>query len=520
MVAEHLLRAERILASNPINAAALNTSLKLGGLESTANTLLSSDNALAKAFGVVMLESSQGAAGRKSTAAMVQHMREQAYMRNIAEFNDLYTTFRKGEGIGVFTEAWDGKGYREFNRRIFAEIEARGRGSRSEANAAVRKAADAIQAGYDAMRIDQQTVGTAGHARLGKDSLGYQPHRLSAAKVAGLTPEQQTAIRKVLSEQFQDGEKNPKNVKLEPGASGPQQGFDKAFADKLAAKYLETAKRRAMGGFDVPLHLHDPQAADIVFDTVKALNLKPDEAEHLLGKFSRGGAGHTKSRLNMDLSVPIPDGKGGMMPLMELFDQDALGLYRGYARRVSGEVALTKYGIQGKKGLNVYREGIVATGGDAATLRAFDQVAAEFLNTPFGDHNHKYMDNLRITTSLSRLGGMGFTQMGEYGNGLVAVGVHRTLASIGSFRRLAKEVGQLAKGNDSTNALLRDFDLQGGTLGIDQYHTTRLFDVPDNDIQLYSGENIGLGTRVLRAGGNLQAVLSGHRMITAVQTRG
>lgn len=520
MIAGYQLNAERIVAQNPINEDALKTYLKLGGLESTNNTLLSSNNVMAKAFGTVALESSQGAAGRKPTAAIVQHMREQAYMRNIGEFNDLYHTFRKGEGVGVFSEAWNGKAYKEFNRRIFAEIEARSRGVGSEANPAVRKAVDKFEAGYNAMRVDQQTVGTVGHARLGTDSMGYQPHRMSAARAAALTPEQNAAIRDILSEQFQDGSKNSKDHKLEAGASGPVRGFDKAFSDTLATKYLETAKRRAMGGYDVPLHLHDPQAADIVYDTAKALNLKPDEADRLLGKFSRGGAGHTKGRLTMDLSAPIPDGKGGTMTLMELFDQDALGLYRGYARRVSGEVALAKYGIMGKKGLNVYREGIVATGGDAKTLRAFDQTAAEFLNTPFGEHNHKYMDNLRILTSLSRLGGMGFTQLGEYGNGLAALGVARTLSAMGSFKRLAKEVGQLSKGADSTNAILKDFDLQGGTLGIDEYHTTRLFDVPDNDIQLYSGENIGMGTRALRAGGNLQAMLSGHRMITAVQTRG
>lgn len=503
MVAEHLARAQQMLAANPIDKKALNTSLKLAGMESTGLRLLASESPVARAVGMTLLEGTTGAGGRRRTAAMAQAVRERIYNRHMTEYDSLYHQFRKGQGKGLVMEAWDGTARREFNSQVFAELEARAdtpAGKTFADNPAVVRAADLFERGMTAMRVEQQHVGTVGYARLGATSRGYVPHRLDPAKVLKLTASQQAKLRAVLTEQFVD----------------PQNGFDQAFSQKLATKYLERAIERAKGAYDVPFNLHSPDAADIVRDTLEALHLPGEELEKLMGKFARGGAGHTKRRLRIQMDKDIGEG----MKMQDLFVTDVPNLFRGYARRVSGEVALAQYGIMGKKGLNVLRKSLETTGASADDMHAFDQIAAEFLNTPYGSHNHKYMDNIRIATSLARLGGMGFTQMAEYGNGLAALGVTRTFAAIGALPRLRNEVKALKRGAGASNPILHSLDTLGGHIGLDDYNLTRLFDVKDNDIQMYSSERLGVFTRSLRAAGNFQAMVSGHRVITAVQTRG
>jgi hypothetical protein len=503
MVAEHLARAEAILAANPIDESALKTSLRHIGMESTGIRLLASDSPVARAVGVTLLEGTTGAGGRRRTAAMAQAVRERLYNQGMIEYDALHSQFRKGEGISAVRDAWDGKARKQFNARVFDEIEARmgkAGGASFDANPAVVKAADLWERGMNLMRVEQQHMDVVGSARLGATSRGYVTHRMDPAAVLRLTPAQQKAVREVLSGQFVD----------------PSNGFDKKFSDILAVKYLEKAREKAKGGYDVPMNLHSPEAADIVRDSLEAMNLGADEVEKLMGKYSRGGAGHTKRRLRLDLTADIGDG----MKLRDLFNTDIPNLYRSYARRVSGEVALAQYGIMGKKGLNVLRKALAETKASADDMKSFDQIAAEFLNTPFGDWNHKFMDNVRIATSAARLGGMGFTQLGEYGNGLAAVGVQRVFSAIGGIPRLAKEVTMLKRGGEVKNPILQSIDTFGGHLGLDDYNLTRMFDVKDNDIQMYSSERIGVATRALRAAGHLQASMSGHRMITAVQTRG
>lgn len=504
MATEMTARSARIMAANPVDETRLDPATRLGGMESTGVTLLRSKSVVARAIGTVLLEGTTGAAGRRRTAALAQHARERVYNSELTGYMDLYHLYRKQNGYGLISEAWNGTGFKKFEREVFLEIERRAdeTGYVPHENQLIRDAADMVERGFEKMRVEQQHIQTVGHARLGDTSKGYVPHRIKGAALALMSENKAAirALRRELSRQFQ----------------GPENGFDADFSDKLATKYVEQAIRRAKGGADVPMNLHTSEAADIVQDALTAMKLDPSEVEKIMGKFSRGGASHTKKRLRLNLDADIGDGK----KLADLFDTSVSNLYRGYSRRVSGEVALAQFGIMGKKGLMVARAAMDATGATTAELRAFDQVAAEFLNTPFGEHNHKWMDNARIATSLARLGGMGFTQFGEYGNALAALGAQRMFATIGDFGRLRSEIAAIHKGNPVENPILKDLDTLGGHLGLDEYVNTRLFDVPDNDIQVYGPEQVGVVTRFLRAGANAQAILSGHRMILGAQVRG
>jgi len=235
----------------------------------------------------------------------------------------------------------------------------------------------------------------------------------------------------------------------------------------------------------------------------------------MVGKFARGGAAHTKERLKLNLDADIGDG----MILRDIFNTDAVGLYRSYARRVAGEVALAQYGVMGKKGLAELRKAAEISGASVDDMKAFDQISAEFLNAPFGDHNHVWMDNMRTLTGAARLGGMGFTQAAEYGNAIAALGVTRMFNTIGSFKRMSDEVMSLAKGKGSGNEILKDIDTLGGDIGLDDYYMTRAFDISDNDVHLYDAERLGVISKAIRATGHGMRIASFHRRIVAVQTR-
>jgi hypothetical protein len=501
MVEQTIARAQSVAEANPVDTKALKTILSKGGLEATSTRLLLSDSPVARAVGVTLLENPQGAAGRQRTAAITAFMRERVYNEQFHGFDTLATQYRRKSGVGFVRDFWDGSSRNEFNRRVFREIEKRNgskAGTRFDDNPFVVEAADIFETGMEKMRIEQQRAGTIGNARLGDDSIGYVPHRLDPRKVLALSPKQMGRVRGVLSRQFQEIE-----------------GFDAKFSDTLAARYLERGVDAANGMYQVPFNLHSPEAGQIVRDALEAMKMDPAEIDKIMGKFSRGGAGHTKRRLRLDLSEEIGDGK----QLMDIFVTDIPSLYRSYARRVAGEVSLAQYGVMGKKGLDVLKKAMIASGSKPTEVAAFDQIAAEFLNTPFGEARWNWMDNLRLATSASRLGGMAFTQFAEFGNAIPALGVQASFRAIKDLPRMAREVREIATGKTAPNELLRSLDQMGGGVGMDDHWMTRMFDVRDNEVELYNGSEMGMLTRAVRAGAHGNMILSGHRMILAAQTR-
>lgn len=499
MVEETTARAIRIDEANTVDRKALQTILSSADLEATSTKLLLSDSPVARAVGITLLENPQGAAGRHRSAAITAFMRERVYNEQFHGYDALAGQYRRRNNVGVVRDFWDGSSRNDFNRRVMLETERRGSPSYvPDDNPFVVEAADSFEAGMEKMRIEQQRAGTIGNARLGDTSVGYVPHRLDPRKVLALTGKQMDRIRGVLARQFQEAE-----------------GFDAKFSDQLAARYLERGIDAANGMYQVPFNLHSPEAGQIVRDALDAMKLDPAEIDKLMGKFSRGGAGHTKRRLRLDLDEDIGDGK----KLVDIFVTDMPALYRSYARRVAGEVSLAQYGVMGKKGLDILKKGMIATGASPKEVAAFDQIAAEFLNTPFGEANWKWMDNLRLATSASRLGGMAFTQLAEFGNAIPALGVQAAFRAVKDMPRMMQEVREIALGHTAPNDMLRSIDKMGGGVGMDDYWMTRMFDVRDNDVELYNGSEMGFLTRAVRAGAHGNMVLSGHRMILAAQTR-
>jgi len=486
----------------------MNTALFSGG-QAAANTMLRSANTLVRWVASELLESPGGAGGRRSTAAIAKHIAERRMMGNtLNEVQAQYETFRKAQGVSAVDDYWGGKTWQRFNRMVAEEIESRRAGATGvESPAEVIEAANSIEKAFDRIRLDQVNAKSVGWASLPESSVGYMPHRMSPEKVINMTMAQKEALHTALTDQF---------ITIE--------GWDMTFADALASKYLNQVERRALGGFDAPVGVHQTGAADIVEEALQAMGMDKEQVTLTMKKFMQAGPGYTKRRIRLDLNQAHTLSDGTEFKLMDLFDTDMFSLIRAQAGRASGEVALARHGIMGKAHLRLIREAMMQ--GDnksratARELQAFDQVAAEFLNEPFGTQN-KWVDRVMQFNSLARLGGMGFTQAAESINGMVSVGIARTFASIGSMKRMRDEILTLAKGEKVNNPILSSIEeFSGAEFGTDAYKIVFPFDNGSLQHQTYGSDSITHADRLLRGGAHMQGKLSFWRAFHSTQQRG
>jgi len=486
----------------------MNTSVFENG-QSTANTLLRSGNPVARMIAGELLENPSGAGGRKSSAAIHKYMKEHEYLGNtMNDVQGLYNDFRKAQGGSVIEDTFGGKNWQQFNRLIAEEIESRRPGAaKVESPPAVIAAADKLEAAYERMRSGQIAAKSAGWAALPESSVGYMPHKMDPAKVLNMTDKQHEALHSALTDQF---------IGIE--------GFDPTFADHLASKYVDRVRRKALGGYSAPANIHHTGAADIVQEALEAMGMSKEEVQASMERYMRAGPAHTKKRLQLDLGREYPMEDGSSFKLMDLFDTDQFNLLRSQAQRVSGEVALARHGVMGKSGLDLIRRAIEFGPGEARAkvkaLEAYDQVAAEFLGSPYGTQS-RMLDRVMQVNSLARLGGMGFTQLGESLNGLFHVGAIRTLDSIASMPRLRSEILRLAKGEKVENPILHSLEEFGGAeFGAEAYKTVFPFDNSSRQYQTYGKETLTAADRLLRGGAHVQAKLSMWRAIHSTQQRG
>lgn len=500
--------AERVLRENTIDTGRHSQFMEATGLQSTGATLLQSKNPLAQALGVVLLESSTGAAQRGQTAALARSINHKVFMGDFnTAYERSYSLWARENGGSLLGDYTNGDHYRRFNREVAKLIEDRFfvEGPLRPAHPAVEAAANLNWRGMDRMRQAAQKVDTVGAARLGESSFGYMTRTMDANTIRALSVPKKNAVVQVLAQQFEE-----------------LSGWDKDFSVEHARRILQIHENRALGGVDMPLSIHDERMAGIVADTLKTANLPPERVAELLGKFSRGGANFTKGRTRLSLNTPYTiDGES--FTLMDLVDTDVPKLYRAYAQRMAGEIALTQHGIQGRAGLETLRTAL-QHGPDGrkitdVEMQAFDQVAAELLGTPFGDRI-RALDAAVVATSVVRLGGMGLTQLGEAFNGIHAIGLSRTMASIGAMPRLIREVGQVIKGGEAKNPILNSIETIGGELGTEAYRHPIPFAQTDVIAKQAGVETYSKFERALRLGQNVQAKLSFHQAIMSAQVRG
>lgn len=512
LAAEMYARAERILETHPIDEERLRPLLSAVGWEATSTRMLLSKNPLMRATAVMLMENPEGAAGRQVTASLLATVRQRVYRSAVEpEYDSLLNLYGASKGMGKLRTFLSSKLKKEFDREIAREMHSRwmNQGPTTD-NQAVLRMADIFDKGYTMMGAEFQHVGAVGSARIPVGKSGFFPRVLRGDRVAALSGEERRIVTQLLSDEFQI-----------------TAGMDRDFADQLAVKYLERGVDKATKGWMVTLDLRSPDTADVVRDAMTALGYGAEEMERVLGRFSRGGASFTKSRIDMDLNATHELSDGRTFRLGDLFEEDMLSLYKNYARRVSGEVALTQFGVMGSPGVKELRNAIAkASGewkGDAKTfnaeLESFDQFFSEMLGTPFGVRLGKIADNTRAIVSSAYLGGMGWTQLAESANGLHALGAAGVMRSIAGMPRLLGEVRKIARGEKVDNPILNSIEVFNGEIGSDQYRLVGLRDAGDRP-EVYGSDELGVFSLAARGASHAVRVLSMQRAIEAVQVRG
>lgn len=480
-------------------------------VKSSSLRMLQSNNPVIRMVAAELLESPSGAAGRRSTASIRKYLNEKRYMGNVVnDFQSAYTEFRRANGGSVVDDFLDQDVYRRFNRAVAEEIENRGLGTGgSDASPAIMRAADSIEAAYERMRTDQVGAKVTGWASLPETSKGYMPHRMSAEAVRNMTRAQEGALYDALVDQFTGIE-----------------GWDLSFADKLAAKYIDRVRNRAMGGYDAPVGVSQKGAAEVVEDALTAMGMSKDEVAANMEKYMRGAAGHLKRRIKLDLTKSYDDPETGRaFTLMDFFETDQMNLLKQQAQRVSGETALTEHGVMGRPGLALLRRaaqmgyGADRVQGHGPEMEAFDQVIAEMLGDPYGTHATRNMDRIMQFTSLARLGGVVWNQIAESINMATTLGVGHAMDAIGSFGRLRSEALALARG-EKVDGILSGIETWGGEFGVDHYRMGLPFESHIGENTVIGRDGLTAADRLLKGGAHAQAKLTGWRMVSAVQERG
>lgn len=482
----------------------LNTLLKNTAFGSTATKMLVSENPVIRMVASELLESATGATKRQATAAIGKYLAERRMLGNsLNQFESLYSDWSRERGGSVLKDTFDGKHWADFNREVAMYIE----GAQANAHPAVKAAAEALEKSYDRIRTEQVQARTLGYQGLPETSKGYMPRRMSPAALRNMTVEQQRVLHSSLTDQFIQNE-----------------GFDPTFADTLASRYIDTIRKRGVGGHTSSVG-EGSADLDIMDAAIDGMNLNAKEAFVLKGKLRAGAAGHTKGRLKLDLVREHTMADGSTFRLLDVFETDQRQLLRQQAARASGEVALAQHGILGKPGLDLLREaaslGDTGSRAQPAELEAFDQVAAEFLAAPFGTNQNRVLDRVGQATSLSRLGSMAFPQLSEYLNGIAHVGIEHTLSAVGGMVRLRNEAKALARGEKVDNPLLSSIETVGGAeFGTENYKFSFPYENPDNVYQTFGKDSVTAVDRMLRGGLHLQSKLSFWRALNAAQERG
>lgn len=511
-----LAKAEAYDLANPVDVERLKSLADNSVMNfATPGLLLAkSKHPLARMLSATMVENSMGAGGRKVTAAIRAAQLGREYVGNaLVNFDNHYTLWRNktagGKVRGALNDVYKGSLRDDFNKLVAREVEGRIWGRPGNPDPNVKAAADALEVSYERMRLGQVETKTVGWGVLPTTSRGYMPHKISAGKLAQADNDMLRAWMDSLTSQFME-----------------LSDMDEAFAKQVAAQYVGHARTNANGGHEIPSSVHSPHAADYVRQALKAMGLTSEEIAVYANKLAAGGATHTKARLKLDLLAEYTRADGSKFTLLDMFDTDHVTLLRNQARRVSGEVALTGQGILGAQGLQLVEQALkfrpAGVPHEPQVIEAYQQVAAEIIGRPYGEASPAWLDGVMTLNSVANLGGMSITQLGEYINMAVGLGIGHAAKAAGSMPRLISEVKALARGEKVENSILNSMEIPdgGGEFGMHGYKMITRFDNPNSVYDTVGHSGTNAITRALRASGHALGTLTMHRMIQAVQSRG
>ena len=467
--------------------------------------MASSANPVIRMLAGLAVETTTGAAGRRTTAALRKDMLYKALTgRSVLDYESAYGDFRRRKGGGIKEDLLSGETKRQYDRAVYEEILSRRYGTAATVDPAVRAGADAMEAMFSRSLAAQKAASTLGSGLLPADSRGYVPQALDGDRLAMASAAELDELGEHLSRHWQ-----------------AVYGWTPQFSKEFSRVYIDRARRRANGeqGIDW-VATESPSAA--VRDTLEEmhLNSRSLNARARAELDTVGAQPQNKKRLDVDLLATLPSGKR----VIDFYHTDVERLARVHVNRVSGAVALAEFNVLGQRGINNILRTVDLAAPDqratpeerAALVRSF----AQLLGQPVpGEVRSAVATNIAGITRLQRLGGLAFTQLSEMANLVHHLGFASLFKGLGQLPAMVKEVRDLKNGRAVSNDWLSSLEkAQGFEFGMEGFTMHARLDPPDELLRQY-GKGNDVATRAIAAGNHLQAQLSFFRGLHAAQHR-
>ena len=502
------------LTLNPVNQERLQVlaqqTLKKGSalrdlVLSDGLKMAASNNPIVQMLAGLVTETTTGAVGRRSTAAIKKEMLHQKIVGNsVVDYHAAYRDWRGRNGGGWVEDIRTGDKKRAFDKEVYVEILNRRYGNPSNPDAAIRTAADSLERLFQRSLDTQRQAATLGSHYLPTDSTGYVPQALNGDALREADADTINAIKLHLSKHW-----------------NKVYGWDRDFTDTLADKYLWRVRRRAAGERSVDF-VATESTYRAIQDTLEEMKLEDrsvaTKAEAALERL--GAQPQARRRLDVDLLSVLPNGK----QLLDFYSTDVEVLARQHANRVAGAAALAERNILGQRGINNLLRAIDdAPPGLGATVEeraAVERVFAEFMGTPWaGEKRSRFAANIAGFTRLQRLGGLGFTQLAETAQLVHHLGFGAALKAVPELTRMVGEIRKLRKGAVVDNKWLSSIEThQGFEFGMSDFRMIAALDAPDELLRQY-GKGSDIATRAIAAGNHAQNALSFFRGLHSAQHR-
>lgn len=484
------------------------------GFRSAGNELLSDDNPLAKTLGMVVAEDAAGVSGvRGVTVAIKSRLLNNHVNLNIERgIHENYITWLKDKGVGRVKGALEtyttGKHITEFYAQVAAEMRNRANPMFvSTAHGSVQRAANVLEDGFQRMGDLQRKANTLGNEFIPTSSRGYLPQQLNGKAFAALSGAEKRQVQQEFIRQ-----------------ATRDFGWDTEFASKKVAEYMNRAEDAA-----TPAGRMNPSAGKdlmgVLMEELDNPNLAPDQYMQILERLRSGAAKHTNKRLDWDLNATIRMDNGDMIPLSSLYNNDILSLYKGYANRVSGDVAFAHVGIYGDRDIRMITEALQRSkvGDPTKTIPAWQQVVNEVYQRPTatdaGGNLSTTARFIRQYTGIRLLGGVGFAQMAELSNTIAHLGVGTFMKFLPSVPRLLKETKMLKAGKIPENSVMWSVDsIAGSPLGVEQFQMV-MPQVIDEGLSIVDQRSFNTVMRAMGGAQLLHNKFSFMRAVTAVEQR-
>ncbi len=393
-----------------------------------------------RALGRMLSEMARGgAANRENTAELLKSIYMDAFADAFVQpFRQAYKAWSSREGISTFDKAFFGHGQRKFNGMIQEEAALLENklpskwGHVPEVQAALK----AIKETNETIMAQMRSSGVGDEAgRLTSGSPYYIPRRWQGAQLLHFSNRiGKDRVLGMLSEGLRTGyAKFP-----EKEADAIAKAIYKRFTERAVDATEDVGGMFSISRRDELARMLKEQGLDDVDIASVSKRLYPEK---------HAGMSNIQDRVPLNLTV-----ERGDVRLMDMLDNNVEHTMMNYIRAASGWSAMARKGIRNQDEWDAIIEAArrrVLDRNDPAQVKAateeFErlQLVQDVLvgKPPFKDDSiTKAMRRVGDLTHITALGGMGITQLAEFGPAIGVMGVMRTLKSVPILFRMRKDL--------------------------------------------------------------------------------